>query len=429
MNIPMYNSAEAFREQFRQVNVFSEELAGTVRDIIGAVREGGDRKVLEFTRRFDGVDRTAPAVEPHEWDQTGEVEEDVLDLCRQAARNIRRFHERELQDCTSWDLDQEDATVGQRVTPLERVGVYVPGGTAAYPSSVLMNVIPAQVAGVREIALVSPPSGETGQVNTLVLAAAQLLGIHEVYAIGGAQAVAALAYGTESIRPVDKITGPGNQYVNEAKRQVFGQAGIESLAGPSEIVVLADNSADPAFLAADLLSQAEHDPQARAILITPDQQLLEAAESELMQQLESLPRSKIAGESLASQGGLVKVDSLEEGIRLVNEIAPEHLELQLADPEAALREIHKAGCVFLGKYTPEPVGDYWAGTNHILPTAGAARYASALSVRDFLRWTSVVKYSRQRLVRDGGNIMNFARLEGLEAHARSVDVRLNKEGR
>ncbi len=429
MNIPIYNSAEAFLKQFRQVNVFGEELSRTVREIIRTVREEGDRAVLEFTHRFDGVDRIAPAVEPPEWDQTETVDEHILDLCKQAARNIRRFHERELEDCTSWNLDQEDATVGQRMTPLERVGVYVPGGTAAYPSSVLMNVIPAQVAGVREIALVSPPSGETGQVNRLVLAAAQLLDVDEVYAIGGAQAVAALAYGTESMRAVDKITGPGNQYVNEAKRQVFGQVGIESLAGPSEIVVLADDSADPADLAADLLSQAEHDPQARAILITPVRHLLEATESELGKQLESLPRWEIAGESLASQGGLVNVASLKEGIRLANQIAPEHLELQLTDPESALGKIHKAGCVFLGKYTPEPVGDYWAGTNHILPTAGAARYASALSVRDFLRWTSVVEYSRDRLARDGENIMAFARLEGLEAHARSVAVRLKKEGR
>jgi len=280
---------------------------------------------------------------------------------------------------------------------------------------------------VDEIVLVSPPSKERGMINPLVLAAAKLLGITEVYAIGGAQAIGALAYGTGSIQAVDKITGPGNQYVNEAKRQIFGQCGIDSLAGPSEILVLADQDADPAAIASGLLSQAEHDPQARAILVTPSSEIMQHTLAELKSQLTQLSRESIARESLGSQGALVRVPSLESAVDLVNQIAPEHLELQVADPEKMLPDIRNAGAIFLGKYTPEPVGDYWAGTNHILPTAGAARYASALSVRDFLRWSSVLQYNAAKLRSEKESIQQFARLEGLDAHAQSVEIRLKEE--
>jgi len=427
MTVSIYASAGAFRKEFRQASVFSPDLTRRVRDILETVRERGDEAVLDFTRRFDGVERHSLAPAAGEWEQAGRVDPEIIDLCRRAASNIQRFHRREFEQEQSWDLTFGDARVGQQVTPLRRVGVYVPGGTAAYPSSVLMNVIPARVAGVEEIVLVSPPSRETGMINPLVLAAAELLGVEEVYAMGGAQAIAALAYGTDTIRPVVKITGPGNQYVNEAKRQVFGQVGIESLAGPSEILILADGSGDAGRLAADLLSQAEHDPQARSILVTTEQSLLDATRAELERQLETLPREEIARASLDAQGALVLVGDLAEGIDLVNDIAPEHLELQVEDPESALAHIRQAGCVFLGQYTPEPVGDYWAGSNHILPTAGAARYASALSVRDFLRRTSVVRYGPEQLRTDAEDVKRFARLEGLEAHARTIEYRLNKE--
>lgn len=427
MTVSIYRSGEAFRANFQQGHVFSQDLTRTVRGIIDTVREKGDEAVLEFTRKFDSVQRESVAVTKAEWEQVARVDEGIIDLCEHAAGNIRRFHRKEFEQTGSWELSFGDARVGQQVTALQRVGVYVPGGTAAYPSSVLMNVIPAQVAGVEEIVLVSPPSRETGMIHPLVLAAARLLGVEEVYAVGGVQAIAALAYGTETVRPVVKITGPGNQYVNEAKRQVFGRVGIESLAGPSEIVILADATGDPERLAADLLSQAEHDPQARSILVTTEKGILEETQRELERQLETLPRQEIAQASLEAQGALVLVNSVEEGIAIVNFLAPEHLELQLEEPEEALMNIRQAGCVFLGQYTPEPVGDYWAGSNHILPTAGAARYASALSVRDFLRWTSVVQYGPEQLRADAEDIMKFARLEGLEAHARTLEYRLNRE--
>jgi histidinol dehydrogenase len=284
-----------------------------------------------------------------------------------------------------------------------------------------MNAIPAQVAGVKEIVIVSPPDKETGRVSPLVLAAAQILGIDEIYALGGAQAVAALAYGTESIHPVDKITGPGNQWVTEAKRQVFGQTGIDSLAGPSEIVIVADESADPSCMAADLLSQAEHDTLARAVLISWKSEILDMAEKELERQVSMLPRQTIARQALKN-GAFIHVKDLEEAITAVNTIAPEHLEFQVSNAETMLPRVI-AGAVFIGPFTPEPVGDYWAGCNHILPTGGTARFASALSVRDFMRWTSVMRYDLETLRRDREAIANLARLEGLEAHARSVEAR------
>jgi histidinol dehydrogenase len=392
-----------------------------VTEIIAQVREDGDSALLRLTRELDGVERSQLNISSEEWKSVKDIPSDVPDLLRRAGDNIRRFHMEEKKGIFSWTIPEGTGYVGQRVYPIGRAGLYVPGGTAAYPSSVLMNAIPAQVAGVDEIVIVSPPDKKTGRVSPLVLMAAQILGVHEIYALGGAQAVAALAWGTESIHPVDKITGPGNQWVTEAKRQVFGQTGIDSLAGPSEIVIVADESADPSCLAADLLSQAEHDTQARAVLISWNNDILDKTEKELDRQVSMLPRQPMARKALRN-GALICVEDSEEAITAVNTIAPEHLELQVSNAEAMLQRVI-AGAVFVGPFTPEPVGDYWAGCNHILPTRGTARFASALSVRDFLRWTSVMRYDRETLNRDRDAIAALARLEGLEAHARSIEAR------
>ncbi len=423
MIIQQFNSPDTFRKQFNRTSILQPELTETVLRVLDAVKQSGDNAVREFTNQFDGVDRKTPRVEIEEFENG--IDEETISLFKSASQKIRKFHERELLDQQTWMLNQNGNQVGQRVIPLKRVGVYVPGGTAAYPSSVLMNVIPAQVAGVDEIVLVSPPDKNTGSVNSKVLAVAQMLDVKEIYAIGGAQAIAALAFGTETIRPVDKITGPGNRYVNEAKRQVFGQVGIDSLAGPSEILIVADSTADPCFLAADLLSQAEHDVLARPILITNSDDIARKTMQQLEKQLIQLERKSIAEQSLSNQGAIVLVKSLELAVALTNEIAPEHLELQVENPEDILKDIRSAGAVFLGSWTPEPVGDYWAGSNHILPTAGAARYASALSVRDFLRYMSVIQYNRKSLEEVGEKIISMARLEGLDAHAKAVEKRLS----
>ncbi len=392
-----------------------------VTEIIAQVREDGDSALLRLTRELDGVERSQLNISSEEWASVKDIPSDVPDLLRRAGDNIRRFHMEEKKGIFSWTIPEGTGYVGQRVYPIGRAGLYVPGGTAAYPSSVLMNAIPAQVAGVDEIVIVSPPDKKTGRVSPLVLMAAQILGVHEIYALGGAQAVAALAWGTESIHPVDKITGPGNQWVTEAKRQVFGQTGIDSLAGPSEIVIVADESADPSCLAADLLSQAEHDTQARAVLISWNNDILDKTEKELDRQVSMLPRQPMARKALRN-GALIHIEDSEEAITAVNTIAPEHLELQVSNAEVMLPRVI-AGAIFVGPFTPEPVGDYWAGCNHILPTRGTARFASALSVRDFLRWTSVMRYDRETLNRDRDAIATLARLEGLEAHARSIEAR------
>jgi histidinol dehydrogenase len=318
--------------------------------------------------------------------------------------------------------------LGQIMRPLKRVGVYVPGGKAAYPSSVLMNVIPAQVAGVPEIVMVTPPAtGGTAGIDPYILVAAAEAGVKEMYRVGGAQAIAALAYGTASIAPVDKICGPGNIYVALAKRAVFGAVDIDSIAGPSEIVVLADDSADPAYVAADLLSQAEHDEMASAILITPSQQLAEAVAAEVERQLSTLPRQEIARSSIDSYGAVLLVDSLEAGIDVVNQLAPEHLEVLTVDPMRLLGYIQNAGAIFLGPYSSEPVGDYFAGPNHIIPTNGTARFSSPVNVDDFLKKSSLIYYSKEALLANGDKIMTLARHEGLEGHARAIEIRLEKE--
>lgn len=316
--------------------------------------------------------------------------------------------------------------LGQKVTPLDAVGVYVPGGTAAYPSSVLMNVIPALVAGVERIVLVTPP-GKDGRLSDAVLVAAKELGISEMYKMGGAQAIAALAYGTDSIQPVDKITGPGNIYVALAKREVFGQVDIDMIAGPSEIAVLADETAVAHEVAADLLSQAEHDALASSILVTPSKGLAEAVQAEVQAQLDTLPRKSIAVQSIQDHGHIYVTESLDRAVDIVNQLAPEHLEVLTAYPESLLGQIKHAGAIFLGRYSPEPVGDYFAGPNHVLPTNGTARFSSPLGVTDFQKKTSIISYSKEAFATHSESIAAFARLEGLEAHARSIEARKREE--
>lgn len=414
----------------REVEYGSPEQNAAVREIIAAVRAEGDAALLRYTERFDRI-QLAPAelkvTEEEIRAAYGRVDGEFLAAIREAAANIRAFHEK--QKRTSWMEPSPDGTLlGQIVRPLRRVGVYVPGGKAAYPSSVLMNVIPAQVAGVPEIVMVTPPAtgGESG-INPYILVAAAEAGVKEIYRVGGAQAIAALAYGTETIAPVDKICGPGNIYVALAKREVYGAVDIDSIAGPSEIVVLADETADPVYVAADLLSQAEHDEMASAVLVTTSEALARAVRDEVERQLADLPRAAIARKSIDDYGAILKADSLEEAIEVVNRLAPEHLEIMTADPMDIVGRIENAGAIFLGAYSTEPVGDYFAGPNHILPTNGTARFASALGVDDFVKKSSLIRYSREALLEHGGNIMTLARREGLEAHARAVEVRLKAE--
>ena len=385
-------------------------LQETVRRIIADVRARGDAAVSEYTRRFDGVEvtdfKTSVSI--------GKIEEKAL---RQAHERIKAFHEKQLQQ--SWEFVDADGTrLGQRVTPLERVGVYVPGGKAAYPSSVLMNVVPAKVAGVREMVLVSP------KPNPMVLAAAAIAGVDRVVGIGGAQAVAALAYGTESVPRVDKIVGPGNAYVAEAKRQVFGQVGIDMVAGPSEILVIADGTTPAAWVAMDLFSQAEHDEAAQAMLLCPAKNYIDEVEEAIRRLIAEMPRREVIKASLEARGALIEVRDLAEACALANRIAPEHLELSVADPEALLGSISNAGAIFLGRWSSEAIGDYCAGPNHVLPTAGTARFSSPLGVYDFQKRSSVIGVSRSAAVTLGRLAQTLAEAEGLSAHARSAALRI-----
>jgi len=400
------------------------ELETRVAEIISLVKKQGDKALRELTLKFDGVDlaETGIKVTRTEFESAyKQVSQGFLKALRQAKENIKEYHERQKRN--SWLKTADDGTVmGQLIRPLQRVGIYVPGGTAAYPSSVLMNALPAAVAGVEQIVMVSPPRPD-GSVSPQVLVAAAECGIEEVYKIGGAQAIAALAYGTETISPVDKITGPGNIYVTLAKKQVYGIVDIDMLAGPSEILILADHTGQPEELAADLLSQAEHDELASAILISPDRALLENTVKEVERQIKLLPRSEIAEKAWEKYGAAILVRDLEQGMDLVNKIAPEHFELVVEDPFSWLGKVKNAGAVFLGRNTPEAVGDYFAGPNHILPTGGTARFYSVLDVDAFVKKISFINYSAMALERDSEAIMLLARSEGLEAHARSIEVR------
>lgn len=420
-------------EQFgikREVEYGTPEQNEAALRIVADVKAEGDAALLRYTEQHDRVKLVAAElrVTPQEIEAAyDEVDAEFLTAIREAAVNIRTFHEKQMRN--SWmDLQPDGTMLGQLMRPLKRVGVYVPGGKAAYPSSVLMNVIPAQVAGVPEIVMVTPPAtGGTEGIDPYILVAAAEAGVQEMYRVGGAQAIAALAYGTETIAPVDKICGPGNIYVALAKRAVFGAVDIDSIAGPSEIVVLADERADAAYIAADLLSQAEHDEMASAILVTPSARLAEAVAAEVERQLATLPREAIARSSIDSYGAALLVDSLEAGIDVVNQLAPEHLEIMTEEPMKWLGYIQNAGAIFLGPYSSEPVGDYFAGPNHIIPTNGTARFSSPVNVDDFLKKSSLIYYSKEALLANGGKIMTLARHEGLEGHARAVELRLEKE--
>ncbi|HTW73125.1 MAG TPA: histidinol dehydrogenase [Acetobacteraceae bacterium] len=416
----------AFAALLSQARETTEDVGHSVAAIIAAVRSHGDTAVLDYTARFDRLTLTPDRlrVQPAEIDAAiatvPQKQASALDL---AATRIESFHRAQLPA----DLRFTDAaglTLGLRWTPLDAVGLYVPGGKAAYPSSVLMNAVPARVAGVARIAMCVPTPD--GVLNPLVLAAARRAGVAEIYRIGGAQAVAALAYGTASIAPVDRIVGPGNAYVAEAKRQVFGHVGIDSIAGPSEVVILADASNDPARIAIDLLAQAEHDEAAQAILITTDPHFAGAVADAVMAAIPTLPRAAIAGASWDAHGAIIVVRTWEEAAELVNRLAPEHLELMLPDPEPVFARIRHAGAVFLGSWCPEALGDYVAGPNHVLPTGRTARFASGLSVFDFLKRTTFMAADEAALARVGPAAVTLAEAEGLQAHARSVAMRLGQ---
>lgn len=405
----------------------TEEVATIVKDVVERVRREGDPAILEYTEKFDRVQLTLKDIrvsaEEIKEAYTG-IDPKKVDALKLAAKNIRAFHEK--TKYTSWVSQEADGVIlGNLARPIRSVGVYVPGGKACYPSSVLMNVIPAQVAGVEQIVMCCPAPG--GNLNPYILVAADIAGVKEIYKIGGAQAVAAMAYGTATIPKVDKIVGPGNIYVATAKRYVFGQVDIDMIAGPSEILIIADHTADPAYVAADLLSQAEHDELASSILITTSRELAEKVDAEVEKQLANLTRKEIARKALDRFGALVIADSLQAAAEISNSIAPEHLELAVEKPFDLLALIKNAGAIFLGHYTPESVGDYIAGPNHVLPTGGTARFFSPLSTDSFLKKSSLIFYTKEGLDKVGEAVMQIADVEGLEAHGNTIKVRMAKK--
>jgi histidinol dehydrogenase len=434
MKVLTYPTKEAEVRIDRIVNrslSYSVDVEHSVVEIIKAVQAEGDAALLRYTRQFDApeINLEELKVSDAEMEKAAEeVEPDFSGLVQRAKDNIAVFHQ--AQRRYSWFMPCEDGSIlGQMFTPLAAAGLYIPGGRAGETpliSSLLMNSIPAIIAGVPRLQVVTPPR-QDGSINPYLLVTAQMLGIREVFKVGSAWAIAALAFGTKTIPAVDIIAGPGNIYVTVAKKLLAGQVGIDMIAGPSEILVIADSSANPQHVAADLLSQAEHDSMASALMLTPDAQLAEATAAALEEQLAKLPRQQVAEESLAAFGGIVLVSDLDTALGLANKIAPEHLELLVEKPFQLLGKIQNAGAIFLGHHSPEPVGDYFAGPNHVLPTAGTARFASGLSVDHFIKRTSVISYSSEALKRDAADIMRLAELEGLEAHARSVKVRLEKE--
>ena len=397
------------------------EIERRVYDIIENVRTNGDAALREYSEKFDGVKlddfKVDQSIIDAAWDN---LPEDLKHALLVAKKNITEFHSREIEQGFV-DMDTPGITRGQKVTPLARVGLYVPGGTAAYPSTIMMTALPAKIAGVKEIIMVTPPQKDG--INPAVLGAAKLAGVDAVYQVGGAQGVAALAYGTEQIPKVDKIVGPGNIYVATAKRQVFGQVDIDMIAGPSEIGVIADESANPVHLAADLLSQAEHDPRARAIMVTNSEKLANLVSDEVERQLSQLPRESIARPAIENNSYIAVMDSVADMFTVMNEVAPEHLEIQLPDPMEYMSMVENAGSVFLGRYASEPLGDYVGGTNHVLPTSGTAKFSSPLGVYDFVKRISFTQFSRERLQEVAKDITTLARTEGLEAHARAIEVR------
>lgn len=405
----------------------SDDVDLVVRDILDDVRARGDAAILDYTARFDGVTAQSVAelkVADSEIDAAmSSVPEDVIAALELAAARIESHHARQMPRDDHY-VDPLGVELGSRWTAIEAVGLYVPGGKASYPSSVLMNAVPAKVAGVERIVMVVPSPG--GELNPQVLAAARIAGVSEIYRIGGAQAVAALAYGSQSIDPVYKIVGPGNAFVAAAKRRVFGTVGIDMIAGPSEVLIIADAENDPDWLAADLLAQAEHDEVAQSVLITDSAELADAVESAVERQLKTLPKARIAGASWRDFGAVIVVEDLDAAIPLANRIAAEHLELAVADPDALLAGIRNAGAIFIGRHTPEVIGDYVGGSNHVLPTARSARFSSGLSVLDYVKRTSVLRLGPEQLLSLGPAAITLARAEGLDAHARSVSIRMNR---
>lgn len=401
------------------------DVAGIVADILYDVRKNGDKAVLSYCAKFDKAELDTLEVSKQEIEEAlNQVEPEFLKILKEAAANIRAFHSRQVRN--SFVLaDKPGVVLGQKVTPIEKVGVYVPGGTAAYPSTVLMDTIPAKIAGCPQIVMVTPP-GKDGKINPAILAAASIAGVDKIFKVGGAQAIAALAYGTESIPKVDKIVGPGNAFVAEAKKQVFGMVSIDMIAGPSEILVIADGKSNPVHVAADLLSQAEHDKLASAVLVTDSEELAVTVRDELERQLPLLPREEIARASIDNNGKIIVAENLMQGIEIANEIAPEHLELVVDDPFSYLDAVKNAGSIFMGRSCPEALGDYFAGPNHTLPTSGTARFSSPLSVDDFVKKSQFSYYTAGALASVADKIAAFAEKEGLRAHGRSVMIR--KEG-
>lgn len=432
MAIWLDQAAEGFGETFAAFLTTKREVSDDVNDVVKAiiadVRARGDAALADYSLRFDGIDFSdvPMRVTPAEIDEAAaKVAPEVMDALRLAAERIEKHHARQMPRDDIYE-DALGVGLGSRWTAIEAVGLYVPGGTASYPSSVLMNAVPARVAGVERIVMVVPASG--GAINPTVLAAAKIAGVEEIYRIGGAQAVAALAYGTETIAPVAKIVGPGNAYVAAAKRQVFGTVGIDMIAGPSEVLVIADANNNPDWLAADLLAQAEHDPGAQSILITDDAALGHAVVAAVERQLKSLSRSETAAASWRDFGAVILVKSLADAVPLANRIAAEHLELAVDDPDALMAGVRNAGAIFVGRHTPEVIGDYVGGSNHVLPTARSARFSSGLSVLDFVKRTSILRLGPEQLRALAPAAIALAKSEGLDAHARSVAIRLNLEG-
>jgi histidinol dehydrogenase len=427
MKIYRSSDIEAVRARLKRKAEMDPAVVSAVRDIIRDVRDKGDAALFDYTRRFDGFELSAGNIRVTREDiqeAYAQVSPALFDVLKKSAANIAAFHE--LQKRKGYERREGGAVTGRLVLPMRRAGVYVPGGKAAYPSSVLMNIIPAKIAGVNEIVMVTPP-GRDGRIEPLTLVAADVAGADTILRIGGAQAVAALAYGTESVPKADVITGPGNAYVAAAKREVYGEAGIDMIAGPSEVLIVADETAKPAYVAADFLSQAEHDEKAASVLLTPSEKLAEMAAAEIERQLALLPRQAIAAQSVADFGTIVVTASLDEAFDIANDFAPEHLEILTEDPMNQLVKVRNAGAVFLGEYSPEPLGDYFAGPNHVLPTSGTARFSSALSVDDFTKTTNYIFYDRKSLKACYNDIGQFAQAEGLDAHARSASIRFEAE--
>ena len=421
MNYGEISPSEIFARNDKELDV-----SAPVSAIIENVKKNGDAALYEYCLKFDKAALSSLVVTEEEIDEAiSLVDGEFIEVLKEAAENIRAFHEK--QKRTSFIINEQDGVViGQKLTPIERVGLYVPGGTAAYPSTVLMDSIPAKIAGCREIVITTPPL-PSGKVNPVILAAAKIAGVTKIYKLGGAQAIAALAYGTESVGKVDKIVGPGNAYVAEAKRQVFGKVSIDMIAGPSEILVIADEKSNPAFVAADLLSQAEHDKMASAVLVTDSEKLALMVSEELEKQIPALPRSEIARTSIDNNGKIIIAKNLSDVFSVANEIAPEHLELCLDNPFDYLDKIENAGSIFMGRYCPEALGDYFAGPNHTLPTSGTARFSSPLSVDDFVKKSQYTYYTKDALSRVANKVAYFANKEGLTAHAKSATVRFEDE--